>query len=226
VQIHSGNASSLAPLKALAISESYQQFDAAVRESYGDPENFKQAFGEYAKAQKLSDRALELSQARDYLAAACELSDSLLVKREALVAQLNFEPLFNSPHLIGARLDSIKQWKEDYVQAYRRGHRAHYEALAQLAAAADGLRSRAIALSRLNAVAELGPPLPGTADIMADFERLQKALWVCSDAPEAEVAGANAICPKCQWTAAKSLPQPQYDRLAQAVAFGLAGTSR
>jgi hypothetical protein len=211
-----------ARLKVLATSESYQQFDAVVRESYGDNEKFGQAFAGYIDARKLCDRAFELSQARDYLAAACELSAPLDVKQEALIGQLNFDALLSNPHLIAARLDSLKQWKQDYVQSYRKGHRAHFESLEQLGKASEPIRSRVIALSRLNAVAELGPPYPGTANITAAFEKLQEALWLCPDAPEADVTGANAICPRCQWNPGKTIPQSDHDLLAQIITKGLA----
>lgn len=210
-----------ARLKVLATSDSYQQFDAVVRESYGASDKFSQAFAEYVNARTLCDRAFEMSQARDYLAAACELSAPLDVKREALVGQLNFDALLSNPHLIAARLDSLKQWKQDYVQVYRKGHRAHFESLELLGKASEAMRSGAIALSRLNAVAELGPPHPGTANITADFERLQEALWLCPDAAEADVAGANAICPKCQWKSDKIVPQLEHDRLVQVITKGL-----
>src|SRR5207245_7362784 len=79
-----------ARLKALSTSESYQQFDAAVRESYTDKDRFAEAFGQYVNAQKLRDRDLELSQAWDYLAAAAPLGPHLEMTRDALVSQLDF----------------------------------------------------------------------------------------------------------------------------------------
>ena len=45
---------------------------------------------------------------------------------------------------------------------------------------------------------------------------------MCPDAAEADVSGANAICPKCQWKPDKALPQYEHDMLAQAVTQGLA----
>ena len=62
-----------ARFKALSTSESYQQFDAAVRESYTDKDKFAEAFDQYVNAHKLRDRDLEISQARDYLAAAAPI---------------------------------------------------------------------------------------------------------------------------------------------------------
>ena len=168
-----------ARLKVLATSESYQQFDAAVRESYGDSQKFSQAFAVYTNARKLCGRALELGQVRDYLAAACELSPALDIKRKELVAQLNFETIFNDPDLSAERLGAFKLWKRDYIQAYRKGHRAYFERLDQLGNAAEPLKSGAITLSRLNSVAELGPPHAGTANIAADLEKFQEALWIC-----------------------------------------------
>jgi len=211
-----------ARLNALGVSESYQQFDAAVRESFIDSDRFAQAFVEYANARMLSGHALELSQARDYLVAACQLSSSLEITCNSLVSQLDFQSLFTGPHLIGARLDSFRQWKQQYVQAYRKGHRAYYEGLDGLAKAAEFLRPRVFALNRLNTVIELGPPHSGTSTIAAQFERLQDALWLCPDAAEADVAGANAICPKCQWKPERGQPTEVYESIAQAVTQGLA----
>jgi hypothetical protein len=211
-----------ARLKALATSESYQQFDTTVRVSYDERDKFVEAFAEYVNARKVSERALELGQAHDYLAAACEVNTSVETKREALVIQLNFEALFAAPHVTGARLEAFKQWQQQYVQAYRVAHRAYYENLAQLAATADPLRPSAIALSRLNAVSELGPSYPGTANITNDFERLQDDLRLCPDSAEAHVASVNAICPKCQWRPDLTMPQAAYDRLARGVSQGLA----
>ncbi|HOC57135.1 MAG TPA: DUF6079 family protein [Verrucomicrobiota bacterium] len=211
-----------ARLKALATSESYQQFDAAVRESYADAAKFKDAYEGYTKAHKLRDKGMEIGQARDYLTAAAESSPDLKLKRDTLLGQLKFDSLFTQPHLIPARLDSFNQWKADYVQAYRKGHRAYYENLGNLAKSADALRPRTIALARLNSITELGPAFSGTANIAGDFAKLEDTLWVCPDAAEADVTGANALCPKCQWTPEKALPQAEHDRIAQAVTQGLA----
>lgn len=215
-----------ARLKVLATSDSYQQFDAAVRESYADVPKFKAAYDDYAKAHKLRDKGMEIGQARDYLTAACELSPELKITCEALLGQFKFDTLFDQPHLIPQRLDSFRHWKRDYVQAYRKGHRSYYENLDKLAKSTEALRPRSIALARMNSIAELGPALSGTANITGDFAKLEDSLWVCPDAAEAEVDGANAICPKCQWTPDKTLPQAEHDRIAQAIAQGLADRLR
>ena len=215
-----------ARIKALATSESYQQFDAAVRESYADAPKFKDAYGEYLKAHKVHDNDLLLGQARDYLTAACDLNPDLKLRRDTLLGQLKFDTLFAQPHLVPARLDAFNQWKGDYVQAYRKGHRADYESLDNLNKSADLLRPRSIALARLNSISELGPASSGTANIADDFEKLEDALWICPDAAEADVDGANAICPKCQWTPDKVLPQAEHDRIGLAVIQGLADRLR
>ncbi len=208
-------------LKNLAATDSYQQFDAAVRESYADAQKFKEAYEEYEKARTLRDRAMEISQARDYLAATCELDADLAINRENLLTLLSFDAQFSQPHLFAARLESFNNWKQDYVQAYRKRHRAYFEDLNKLAVSTEGLRPRAVALGRLNSIGELGPPFSGTANVVSDLEVLGDALWLCPDAAEADVQGTNAICPKCQWTPVKALPQQAHDRLAQAVTRGL-----
>jgi hypothetical protein len=238
-----------ARLNILVATASYQEFDTAVRESYAAPEKFKEAFAEHDKARKLRDRACEISQAGDYLAAACDLRSGtgvppLIHGQDAQARGLNvhgqdaqatveldrktnlgffrFDTLFASPHLIPARLDSFEKWKGNYIQAYRKAHRAFYESLEKIAASAQALRPRVIALNRLNSVGELGPPLTGTGNLETDLDQLESATWLCPDAVEAEVAGTNAVCPKCDWTPAKVLPQKDCERVSSLIAQGLA----
>jgi hypothetical protein len=212
----------IARLNILVATTSYQEFDAAVRESYATPEKFKEAFAEYDKARKLRDRAFEVSQARDYLASACDVGNAIEVDRMANLGRFKFDTLFANPHQVPAQLDSFEKWKGNYVQAYRKAHRAFYESLAQIAASAQALRPRGIALSRLNTIVELGPPLTGTGNLRGELDQLESDAWVCPDAAEAEVSGTNAICPRCGWTPAKALPQKACDRLSQSIDQGLA----
>ncbi len=210
-----------ARLMILAATGSYTEFDAAVRESYGAPEKFKDAFAEYEKGRKLRDRAFEVSQARDYLAAACDVNNVIELDRKTNFGYFKFDTLFVSPHLVPARLDSFEKWKSGYVQAYRKAHRSFYESLGKIATAAQALRSSAIALGRLNQINELGPPLAGTAKLDADLNKLESDAWVCPDEADAEIAGTNAVCPKCQWTPEKALPQKECDRQFQLLSQGL-----
>jgi hypothetical protein len=119
-------------------------------------------------------------------------------------------------------LDSFEKWKANYVQAYRKAHRAFYESLEKIAASAQALRPRVIALDRLNTITELGPPLAGTGNLAGELNQLESAAWLCPDAAEAEVAGTKAICPKCDWTPVKALPQKDCDRVSSLIAQGLA----
>jgi hypothetical protein len=212
----------IARLNILAATTSYQEFDAAVRESYATPEKFKDAFTDYDKARKLRDRAFEISQARDYLAAVCDVDSAVEMERQTHLGLFKFDSLLTSPHVIPARLDSFEKWKGAYIQAYRKAHRAFYESLEWISASAQTLRPRLIALSRLSAITELGPPLTGPANLSAELDRLESTAWVCPDAAEAEVAGTNAICPKCSWTPAKVLPQRECEHLSQLITQGLA----
>jgi hypothetical protein len=211
-----------ARLGILVATASYQEFDAAVRESYAAPEKFKEAFTDHDKARKLRDRAFEISQARDYLASACDVDKGIELERKTTLSYFKFDTLFASPHLIPARLDSFEKWKANYVQAYRKAHRAFYESLEKTAVSAQALRPRVIALDRLNTITELGPPLAGTGNLAGELNQLESAAWLCPDAAEAEVAGTKAICPKCDWTPVKALPQKDCDRVSSLIAQGLA----
>jgi tetratricopeptide (TPR) repeat protein len=212
----------IARLNILVATTSYQEFDAAVRESYATPEKFKEAFGEYEKARKLRERDLQISQARDYLAAACDVDKAIELDRNANLNYFKLDTLFTSPHVIPARLDSFDKWKGNYVQSYRKAHRAFYESLGEIAFSTHALRPRVIALNRLNTIIELGPPLTGTGNLSGGLDQLESTAWICPDAAGAEVAGTNAVCPKCDWTPAKALPQIDCDRLSQLITQGLA----
>lgn len=211
-----------ARLANLVATTSYQEFDVVARENYATPEKFKEAFAEFDRARKLRDRAFEISQARDYLAAACEVDKAIELDRKTNLAYFKFDTLYASPHLVPARIETFEKWKGNYVQAYRKAHRAFYETLGKIAATAQALRPAVIALNRLNTIAELGPPLAGTASLAGDLDHLESEAYVCLDAAEADVAGANALCPKCQWTPAKPLPQKACDRNSQLTTQGLA----
>lgn len=208
-------------LTGLAASGSYQEFDAAVRESYSTREAFAEAHDRYDKAKRLKDRAFEIGQACDYLNNSCALDTAVEFERKTLVGLIKFDALIESPNLIGARLDSFEQWKARYVHAYRKAHRTHFDALGVIAASIASTRPRVIALNRLNAIVELGPPLAATVTTDANLKQLESATWVCPDAADPDVAGGNALCPKCRWTPERGLPQKEYESLTQCVSQGL-----
>lgn len=211
-----------ARLTGLTASSSYQEFDAAVRESYPTKEAFAESHAQYENAKRLKDRAFEVGQAYDYLSGACGVEDAVAFERNNLLALIKFDSLLNNPGLIGARVGSFEQWKGRYVHSYRKAHRGHYDALGMIAKSSEVLRPRVIALNRLNSIIELGPPLAPTVNAGNDLKQLESATWVCPDAAEPDVAGSNALCPKCRWTPQRVLPQKDYDRLDQTVGQGLA----
>ena len=150
------------------------------------------------------------------------MDDAIGFDRQSTLSTFKFDSLFANPHMVGARLESFAGWKARYVQAYRKAHRAYHESLGVIAKSAEGLRPRAIALNRLNAVVELGPPLAGTANVSQDLQRHESAAWVCPDGAEADVAEGNACCSKCHWTPATVLPQAEHERLMRVIEQGLA----
>ncbi len=211
-----------ARLTGLATSGSYQEFDAAVRESYPTKEAFVEAHERYDKARRLRDRAFEIGQAWDYLNGACALESTIEFERKNIVGLVTFEAFLESPNLIGARLGTFDQWKTKYVHAYRKAHRTHFDALGEIAASLSSLQPGVIALNRLNTISELGPPLAATLTAKADLSQLKAATWVCPDAAEPDVAGSSALCPKCRWSPDRKLPQKEFERLSQSVTQGLA----
>ncbi|MGI8601810.1 MAG: hypothetical protein ACR2OZ_02295 [Verrucomicrobiales bacterium] len=212
----------LARLAAIAVTADFHEFDAAVRESYAKPEDFTAAHESYAKAHKLTDAGVELLGACSYLREACDVEKGVEFERTAQLGLLGFDSILASPNLIPARLDSFRQWNTRYVQAYRKAHRAYYEELAKIKTAAETLAPKVRGLARLNSLVELGPPIPATASVAADLTTLEKGTWICTDAAEAPVDGARAVCATCGWTPGEDLPAPALAALQSAVQLGLA----
>jgi hypothetical protein len=207
--------------KAIAATASFQEFDATARENYPAPEDFKTAFAQYSNGQQLSDRAFDLSSARDYLSDACAADNTLEFDRKGLLSLLTFDTLLKDPAIIPARLESFDSWKGKYAQAYRKAHRAFYEGLQELENEISGLRPHVRALAKMNSIAELGPPLAATLSADDDLAAIDKRLHVCPDAVEAKVT-VSATCPKCRWTPETSAPAAEAAKLKQLVATGLA----
>ena len=134
--------------------------------------------------------------------------------------------MLHDPSLIGGRKQNFARWKTRYVHAYSKVHRAHYEAVADLATKLDSLRPKAQALTRMNGILELDPPLAATATIAADPKALDTALWMCPDGAEAAVTGKDALCPRCQWHPDTKLPAEDLSRLTALVSRGLADRFR
>ncbi len=209
-------------LSGLAIAESFQAFDAAVRECYTTPEEFAKAYDSYAKGRRLQERAFELSQAWDYLSAACPINGAVDFQQKAVASYFAFDLLLGDPGIIGVRLESFERWKKDYVQAYRKAHRDYHERLGELDAALDTLRPKAKGLQKMNSIVELGPPLPATVGVATELANLEKRFCVCLDAEEAAVDGADPVCAKCGWTPAMPLPDADLEKLKKTVAVGMA----
>lgn len=209
-------------LTNLTATTSFQEFDAAVRESYPTPESFAAAFDQYAKGRKLRDRAFELSSARDYLAGACDVDKNLEFERKSHWNFLAFETLLKDPGIVSARLEGFDQWKAKYSHAYRKAHRAYYEELQTLEDNVAALRPQVRALARMSSIVEIGPPLASTSNVTADLAAIDKRLNRCADAAEADVAGAEPTCPKCGWTPDVLTPATEAAKLKNVVAAGLA----
>lgn len=215
-------AETCARLTGLAAAESFQAFDAAVRESYATPEEFAKAFESYVKGRRMQERAFDLSQAWDYLSGACEIGGTVGFQRKSMMTYLAFETLLNDPSVIGARLQSVERWKQDYVHAYRKTHRDFHERLKALETDLDALRPRARGLQKMNLIVELGPPLPSTAGVAVELAALEKRFDGCPDAEEAAVDSGDPVCPKCGWTPAIQLPDTDLEKLKKIVAAGMA----
>jgi len=203
----------LARYRGLATAASYQEFDVAVRESYADKDAFAAAHAQYDKARQVRDRAFHVSQMAEDLHRACAVDEDIAFERTGLLHMLGFESMLHDPSIIGAREKNFALWKTSYVHAYRKAHRAHYEAVADLAGQLETLRPKVHALTRMNSILELGPPLAATATVAIDIKALDAALWACPDAVEAAVAGKDALCPRCQWHLDKVLPAEALARL-------------
>ena len=211
-----------ARLTGLAASASFQEFDAAVRESYPSRDDFVKAFEQYAKGRQLRDRAFDLSQARDYLSGACDIDVLVDLQRDSVLCFFGFDTLLKDPEIIPVRMESFEKWKKSYVHAYRKAHRAYYQKLTEFENGLGTLNPKARALVKMNTIVELGPPLSTMSSIATDLAAIEKRLYVCPDADEASIDGAEPKCPKCSWTPAVQPPTAEVEKLTALVASGLA----
>ena len=211
-----------ARLTGLTASASFQEFDAAVRESYPSPLDFAEAFEQFAKGRQLRDRAFALGQARDYLSGACDIEVSGVLQRDLLMCFFEFDTLLKDPAIIPVRVENFEKWKTSYVRAYRKAHRAYCHNLTELEATLSALKPKVRALVKMNAIVELGPPLPTMGSVTGDLAAVEKRLYVCPDADEAAVDGAEPTCPKCSWTPASQPPAVEVAKLTALVGSGLA----
>jgi hypothetical protein len=210
-----------ARLKTIAATVSYQELDATVRENYADKDLFAAAYSQFENSRRVSNQAFKLSQIVDYLRKACEVNGALEVDRRSLLEMLNLQSLLKDPSLIAPRHENFDRWKARYAQAYRKAHRAHYEAVDELNKKLDSLRPKVNALLKMNSIAELGPPLVVSTVIAEGLKRIEDGLCRCADADEAAVAGNDPICPKCQWRPTVSPPTQELERLTTLVSQGL-----
>ena len=210
-----------ARLSGLAATTSFQDFDAAVRESYQSQAEFAAAFDQYVKGRQLRDRAFDLSQAKDYLGAACDIDKSVDFERDSVLSFFAFDSLLKGPSLIAVRLEGFEKWKVSYVHAYRKAHRAHYQKLQELESNLSALKPRARALIKMNTITELGPPLPTMSTVAGDLSAVEKRLYICPDAEQAAVDGMQPVCSKCQWTPETLPPSKEVENLGSLVASGL-----
>jgi hypothetical protein len=210
-----------ARLLNLASAGSYQDFDAAARESYPERDQFVAAYQQYEKAHKVRDRAFSVSQMVGYLEAARAPDESIEFDRTTLLTRVSLDSFLTDPSLIIVCEETFERWKKRYVHSYRKAHRAHYEAAAALRGKLDELRPRASALARMNRIVELGPPAPATVAVLEEVKKIEGDLWGCPDAEHAEVEGTEALCPKCRWHPGVTLPDAALSRLDTLVAKGL-----
>jgi hypothetical protein len=210
-----------ARVKAIAATATYQEFDATVRENYADKDLFAAAYAQFVNSRGVSDQAFTLSQIVDYLRRACDINASLGVEQRSLLEMLDLQSVLKDSSLMGPRQEGFDRWKTRYVQAYRKAHRSHYEAIDELSHELDSLRPKVTALIRMNSITELGPPLIASTGIVEGLKHLDDELRRCADADQASVAGTDPICPKCHWHPAIVLPADELQRLTTLTSQGL-----
>ena len=74
----------------------------------------------------------------------------------------------------------------------------------------------------MNAITELGPPLPTMTSVAGDLASVEKRLYICPDADQAAVDGIQPVCGKCQWTPTTLPAAKEVENLSSLVASGLA----
>ena len=143
----------------------------------------------------LPEEAARLLELRRYLESAQAppaLAD-LALDRSITREQLSFGTLLAEPHRVAAIEAMFEYFRRRYRSFYERYHRALREAEARLAEGLAQAGERARALTLLNSIEGLGPPLGATA--LHEFEWFAALTAPCAG-PDA-LPEREALCPLC-----------------------------
>ena len=211
-----------ARIRAIGSVSDFQEFDAVVRENYAKPADFTAAYASFEKARRVTDAGVDLMSAVAYLKAACDIEKAVDFERTTLLTLLGFDGLLTNPNLIAARLEQFKKWKISYVHAYQKAHKTFYHQLAGVQKEVEALVPRVRALTRLNTLTDIGPPLATSLTAAAVLAEIEKQTTPCPDATDAAIQGEEALCPKCGWTNERVLPTQLLSQVQATVLSGLA----
>ena len=152
----------------------------------------------------LPEEAAELLELRRYLElarvppAAADLALDRTITRE----QLSFGTLLAEPRRIAAIRATFEYFRRRYRASYERHHRALRDTEARLAVGLTLAAERARALTLLNSIRGLGPPLGVTA--LRELERFAASSAPCTG-PD-ELAENEPLCPLCRRSLADEAP--------------------
>ena len=164
---------------------------------------------------------------RRYLSGAAPgAEEELDVDRLSIMEQLTLDNLVANPH-VWPSVRSLFDWfRSRYQAAYRERHRVHHRRLAALKRRLDDEERKADALTRLNTLRELGPPLGCGA--LRSYGVLRREVQPCPDAsgrgkPDLE---STPVCPSCGMTLVSEPPDERVESVIQRVDEALAAQHR
>ncbi|MBI3952941.1 MAG: hypothetical protein HY330_00330 [Chloroflexi bacterium] len=168
---------------------------------------------------QMLEAAPEIAAARAFLAAAEVGPDDedLLIDRQTILEQLSLPVLARTPYLWASLRALWGLFRSRYQVVYALRHRACQEERRRLEALAREGLAQARALTRLNTISELGPPVD--PEIAARWPFILTSLAPCSADPPP--LGAGARCSQCGLSLASPPPSrefaEQHERLARAL---------
>jgi hypothetical protein len=201
-------------LQALCAAGDFHSFYATVVDRFGGPAALGQALELYARLERLSLMAPEISGTRTYVG---EMTfgrehHDLSVQRDLVAGRIGLDSLLADPSVWPSVLESFGLLRREYASAYLHHHRQYHQESSRLAIELDRVKDHLAALKKFNSISEFGSPLGEELPEM--FRVASASLRSC---PRAEADVSLELAPYCDHCALPLDGEPPQREVAAVV---------
>ena len=198
-------------LQLLCSAADYRGFHAVLQDSFDGPADLERLLDVNTRVERLCHVAPAITDAGNYLSAMTfDLRHKELeLERDSVAARIGLDSLLADPSLWSSIVAGYGRLRVRYAEIYGSHHLDYHEDAQQLRHTLHALMPQVEALSRFNAMPELGQPVG--ADVPDRFRELEASLRTCAGAmPPLDVAPE---CQSCLLPLAEDVPRRQAEIL-------------